>query len=345
MNTGKSFNITTMAKRIFIFIALVGIAMNTNAAMRGVSTASRTGRATATTQTANPASGYTYNYMYPYLNNQMRTALNPGVTTSQSTSPINAIVRTEQLSTPRRVVARSAKTTTANPSTSARRVVARPNTTRAATQNDDVYRPVNVRDDVNNRDNVVTGDNSRSRLNDTQRNAATLTTYPETRVVSSARCLADYNECMDSYCARENTKYNRCFCSAKLSQIDAEYQPAIESLVNQIISLKYNSASWSDDEMNEYWMNTIGKYTGDNSWQKLDDLLNIDWATMENRTRGQNAFITGHAYCVQHIQGCFYMASNLRDAYRSKISTDCATYENSLQRLKNAAENVIETYQ
>ena len=350
MNSRKSFNMYIMARGIFIFIALVLATVGADAAsVRGVSTATRNGRATATSQTANPASGYTYNYMYPYLNNQMRTALNPGVTTSQSTSPINAVVRTEQLSSPRRVVARSAKkgttTNTTAPAQVARRVVARPNTARVATNNDDVYRPTNIRDNTQYRDDAVTTDAPRGRLNESQRNAAVLTPYPETRVVSSARCLADYTECMDSYCVREDTAYNRCFCSAKLAQIDATYQPAIESLVNQIVSLKYGSPSWSDAEMNEYWMNTIGKYTGDNSWQKLDDLLNIDWSTMENRTRGQNAFATGHEYCVQHIQGCFYMASNLRDAYRSRISTDCATYESSLQKLKNAAESVIEAYQ
>ncbi len=339
MISGKSSMMYIMAREIFFFIALVGIALNADAATRGVSTASSTGRATAVQQTANPASGYTYNYMYPYLNNQMRTTLNPGITTSQSTSPINAVVRTEQLSAPRRVVARTAKSTTT------RRVVARKNTARSTVQNYDIYRPTNVRDDGNGRDNAITSETTRGKLTTTQRGAATLSTYPDVTIVSSARCLADYNECMDLYCAREDTAYNRCFCSAKLSQIDATYQPAIESLINQIISLKYNSASWSDDEMDEYWMNTIGKYTGDNSWQKLDSLLDIDWSTMENRTRGQNAFATGHEYCVQHIQGCFYMASNLRDAYRSKISTDCATYESSLQRLKNAAESVIEAYQ
>ena len=115
-------------------------------------------------------------------------------------------------------------------------------------------------------------------------------------------------------------------------------------MLNQIIMIKNGSSSWSDAEMNEYWMSTVGKYTGDNSWTKLDDLLDIDWSTMENRTRGQNAFVTGHEYCVQHTAGCFYMAGNLRDAYVSKINSDCATYEKSLQVLKNAAESVVGAY-
>lgn len=333
-----------MARGFFIFIAIAGLAIGADAAsLRGVSTASRTGKATAANQVATPASSYTYNYMYPYLNNQMRTALRPADPTSPSTSPINAVVRTEQLAAPRRVVARTAKSTpsTTSTTTPARRVVARPNTSRSATY---AYRPTNKRENDTNRDDAVSGNTLRSRLTPEQRSAAELTTYPQPQVVSSARCLADYTECMDRYCVRENAKYNRCFCSAKLSQIDATYQPAIESLITQIIALKNGSSAWSNEEMNEYWMEKIGQYTGDNSWQKIDDFLNIDWSTMENRTRGQNAFVTGHEYCVQHLQGCFYMASNLRDAYRSKINTDCTTYETSLYRLKNAAESIIGAY-
>ena len=333
-----------MARGIVIFITALIVVTGANAAsLRGVSTANRGGTTDALVQTENPTTSYTYNYMYPYLNNKMRTALRPADPTSPSTSPINAVVRTEQMSAPRRVVARTAKksSTTTN-TTTARRVVARPVTARTA--NADVYRPVNTRDE-DQRENVISDSSPRGNLNEYQRASATLTNYPETKTVSSARCLADYTECMDRYCVREETKYNRCYCSAKLSQIDATYQPDIESLVNQIIALKYGSTSWSDAEMNEYWMNTVGKYTGDNSWTNIDEFLDIDWASMESRVRGQNAFATGHEYCVQHLQGCFYMASNLRDAYRSKINTDCATYEKSLQRLKNAAETIIGTYQ
>ena len=149
---------------------------------------------------------------------------------------------------------------------------------------------------------------------------------------------------MNRYCLREDTAYNRCYCSAKLSQIDANYQPTIDSLIKQILELQ-NNGSWSATEMNEYWESRISIYTGDNSWKNLDNLLDIDWASMESRVRGQNAFATGHEYCVQHLQGCFYMASNLRDAYRSQINTDCASYEKSLQRLKNAAESILQAYQ
>ena len=101
---------------------------------------------------------------------------------------------------------------------------------------------------------------------------------------------------------------------------------------------------WTEAEMNEYWMSVVGKYRGENSWTNLDNALNIDWASLESRARGQNAFVTGHDYCMQHLQGCFYMAANLRDIYRSDIARDCASYEKSLQKLKNAAESIIGTY-
>ena len=88
----------------------------------------------------------------------------------------------------------------------------------------------------------------------------------------------------------------------------------------------------------------MGNYTGENSWTNLDNALNIDWAGMESRVRGQNAFVTGHEYCIQHLRGCAYAASNIRDAYRSEIARDCNTYEQSLQRVQNAAESILEAY-
>ena len=148
---------------------------------------------------------------------------------------------------------------------------------------------------------------------------------------------------MNGYCERADTAYNRCYCSAKLSQIDAKYQSTIDGLIKQILVAK-NKSTWSDAEMNEYWMDTIGKYSNENSWENLDAALDIDWAGMESSVRGQNAFATGHQYCVQHLNNCYYMASNLRDAYRSEIARDCAAYEQSLQNLKTVAETVLEYY-
>ncbi|MCQ2599217.1 MAG: hypothetical protein MJ187_02440 [Alphaproteobacteria bacterium] len=292
---------------------------------------------------ADYVSPYSYNNMYPYLNNSMRTALNSGDSPSQAVSQIDVLTRTKQMAgtNERRVVARRgtnginarAAVGVSNGNTT-RRVVARRGVNvgqnaRVATARAET-RGVVARSSRS--DNSVTVDRSTG--------PATTTAVNN---VSSVRCLADYTECMNGYCQRENMAYNRCYCSAKLAQIDSMYKPAIENLVLQIMQLRGNG-QWSDVEMNKYWMDTVGKYSGTNSWTNIDDALNIDWASTESRVRGQQAFATGHEYCSQHLRGCYYMASNLRDAYRSEIARDCATYESSLQKLKNVAESVVESY-
>ena len=280
----------------------------------------------------------TYNYMYPYMNNQMRTDLNPGVTTSQSTNPMDVVVKTRQMensTSTRRVVprnngantARAATATTAPTATQTnRRVVAR-RATNTSTQT-----------------TVARGNRRTSPITANARTTSNINTSTAKEGVSTARCMADYTECMNQYCERPDTEYNRCYCSAKLSQIDAMYQPAIQELITKIQTVK-STNTWSDAEMNEYWMETVGGYSGgENSWTNLDDALDIDWAGLESTVRGQNAFTMGHEYCVQHLNNCYYMSSNLRDAYRSEISRDCAIYEQSLQRIKTAAESVLEYY-
>jgi hypothetical protein len=277
-----------------------------------------------------------YAYMYPYLNNKMRTELNPGTTVSQSNNPIDVIVKTTPMSEPRRVVARTAKTATTNAraattqidSNIARRVVQRPINNQYTGQNSTAIRST-TRNDSNA--------SNRSTQNTTN------TIYSAQDSVSSARCMADYTNCMNMYCLHEDSKYNRCYCSSKLSQIDAEYQPQIENMIIQILTLRGNG-QWSDEEMNEYWMERIGNYAGENSWIKLDEALSIDWPTPDDRVRGAAAFMTGHEYCVQHLRACSYMAQNLRDAYRSLIARDCSAYENSLMLIRNAARSVIEHY-
>ena len=336
----------------------------------------RSSAAAAAANANNPNAAFNYSYMYPYMNNQMRADLNPGgVTPSLGSNPINAVVTTRQLGQPRRIVARSAVTSPANSAarsagsaansaddamaaarvataaansaarsaqsaqsgatnTKTRRIVARSATNgggvaRAATQTGT---------------RTVARGSARGDATQTNRIAANVGGSAGTAVsVSSSRCLADYTECMNGYCERADTAYNRCYCSAKLSQIDSKYQSEIDSLIRQIIAAR-GTNKWTDAEMNEYWMNAVGQYSGGNSWQNLDDALNIDWAALESRVRGQQAFATGHSYCVQHLRACYYMASNLRDAYMTEISRDCAAYETSLQKLKNAAETMLEMY-
>lgn len=302
------------------------------------------GHATTRDARLTNTTGYNYNYMYPYMNNQMRTNLNPGVTTSQSLNPINSVVKTIPMGTQRRVVPRAAKRGGATSAArSATTSAISSNTARVANRADNrrvVARRGGLRGTPEQ--TIVQNQSTANRTDSTNVNLIQ-SSLASTERVSSTRCLADYTECMNMYCERPKTEYNRCYCSAKLSQIDSEYQPAIEKLINQIITLKTKN-QWTDAEMNEYWMDTIGKYTGDNSWVNINNALDIDWSDMESRVRGQNAFNTGHEYCIQHLRGCFYMAGNLRDVYRSDIARDCAIYEQSLQNIKNAAESIVESY-
>ncbi len=350
-----------MNRLVRFFAAFVIVAMATGG---GICATTRSGAAASNYVSAN-----TYNNLYPYMNNKMRTNLNPGTTPSQSTNQIDVLTRTVPANTTsgttsRRVVARgasssarSAVATNTNVSSSgtygqaARRVVARRTTARSATNSSmgmrtsaatgsvasGTTRGVSTRNVVarSGRDNTVTVDRT-----DT---ATTNTITTDGDAISSVRCLADYTECMNGYCQRENTAYNRCYCSARLAQIDSQYQTDIDALIKQILTMR-TTKHWTDAEMSQYWMDAVGKYSGENSWENLDNALNIDWAGTESRVRGQNAFVTGHDYCVQHLRGCFYMAANLRDVYRSEIARDCATYEKSLQKIKNAAQSIVESY-
>ena len=222
-----------------------------------------------------------------------------------------------------------------------RRVVQRPQnkTVRAATQ---VNSYANTQQ--NTKRNVVARSAKNKRIvrnaNTKRQEVETAKTYTAT---SSQRCFADYKECMESYCKREDTAYNRCFCSAKLAQIDAKYQTKIDSLMEQIVRIQ-GGVDVDEAEIEAYWDETVGQITKTNPWVNINNALNIDWAASEDRLRGQNAFNTGHQYCVQHLHSCFSMASNMRDAYKSEIARDCAAYEQSLQKIQAAAESVIENY-
>ena len=297
------------------------------------------GMTTRTGQLAKYVDPQSYAYMYPYLSNQMRTELNPGTTVSMANNPIDVIVKTEPLSEPRRVVPRTRKTATTT------------STARAATTNNSVQKTVQPRRTVAARP-TSTGRNgattvaARSAVKPVARAVGSGTVEASTNTgVSYNRCLADYSQCMDGYCARESAAYNRCYCSAKLAQIDAQYQNPISDLMLQIVRLQSGGTSiWTEEEMNEYWMQVVGNNVGTNSWVDLENALNIQWPTSEERVRGQQVFLTGHSYCLQHLRACAPMASNMRDSYRSKIARDCQSYENTLIKIKTAAETVIENY-
>ena len=275
-----------------------------------------------------------YAYMYPYLNNKMRTELNPGTTVSQTNNPVDVIVRTTPMSEPRRVVPRTQRNTTTN---------ARATTQQTTTNT--VRRVVQRSSGVAQTNRAAIRSVGRTETNTSNRSTQTTNTTINTNQnwVSGARCMSDYTNCMNMYCLHEDTKYNRCYCSSRLAQIDSEYQPQIENMIIQILKLRGNG-QWSDEEMNEYWMERVGNYVGENSWTQLDEALNINWPGPDEHARGASAFMTGHEYCVQHLHACASMAQNMRDAYRSLVARDCNTYENSLMLIRNAAASMIEYY-
>lgn len=297
----------------------------------------------ATRSAADFMSKEAYSNLYPYMNNKMRVKLNQGTSPTTTQDAVSTIARTTpDYTTGRRVVsrssARSATTGTSygTPVTYTTSASAGISPTTQIVQNRRVV-PRGVQSVA--RSSRL--DSSYVYRTNVAADAAAITS--NTTSLSSDRCLADYIQCMNGYCEREKTEYNRCYCSAKLAQIDAKYQPEIDSLIQQILQLQ-NSGTYTEEEMNQYWEEKVGQYTGENSWINLDNALDINWADTESRVRGQQAFLTGHEYCSQHLQGCYYMADNMRDAYRSEISRDCAKYENSLQKVKEVAESVVENY-
>ena len=295
--------------------------------------------------------------------NTYPSTLNKNVKNNKATQKTSAMANTSSMPPVgnRRVVKRTTKARTATPAptraekpapqtgTTPRRVVARKNVKARGTTNTAPKattaragaRTVAPRKVVA-RSAVGVNRTRSGRTNRTTSNTITNSAqkYPK---LPSSQCFANYKECMDSYCERKDTAYNRCYCGARLAQIDSKYQNKIDSLIQQIIKLKYNTDA-TDSDIKSYWDATIGSYSGTNPWVSIDNALNINWADTESRVRGQNAFNTGHNYCVNFLRSCSYMASNLRDAYKSEIERDCTTYEKGLERIQMAAEGVIESY-
>lgn len=279
--------------------------------------------------------------VYPYRLNNAKINSNKN-TTSTNTINSNSTVPIGKRGVVKRTTnARAATNNVAN-NNSVRRVVPRGNssTTARAAQSTPAVRNIGGRDSSNMA--VRSATPIRTRATNVRSVSDSATTTNNTRV-SSQRCFSDYKECMEMYCLREDTAYNRCYCSAKLAQIDSKYQNKIDSLIQEIVRLKYNTDATSD-EIKEYWDRTVGTYTKTNPWVNIENALNIDWADTQSRVRGQQAFNTGHEYCVNNLRACSYMATNLRDAYKSEISRDCETYEKGLQKIQDAAESVIEIY-
>jgi hypothetical protein len=292
-----------------------------------------------------------YEMMEPYLKEKAREKLRPKdarfvqtpsrtVTRSASNTavmPLSNFSRPSGAAPQRRVVARSAVNNTAraaaNATGSAPMVAATSTATSTAATSTGTRR-------------VVQRSRSGSRVDGTvgqQRNnsvAAAVQRPVPSGDITPEQCFAYYTECMDGYCRRQNTKYDRCYCSAKLQQIDGEYKPAIDALVRRIGVLANGgdiANAMTQEEINEYWKNTFDS----DSMANLSEAVDISWAGTESSVRGQNAFVTGDDYCKQYLSGCFYMAENMKSMYRTTIGQDCKRYETYLQKMKYAAEQIV----
>ncbi len=277
--------------------------------------------------------------MYPYMNNTMKVKMNPGVTTEYSSLPTSVTARTENLTT-RRVVPR---TGTTNSNTTAARSATTSTTYNTSTTNvsRSATTPATRTTSSTSNSNRRVVARSSVPTNNVQTNVYSTYVSGGTDYVSAERCLADYTDCMNDYCEREDTAYNRCYCSSKLAQIDDQYRTEIDELIMEILTLK-NGAIVDESELNAYWNDMIGVHTNDNSWENLDNLLDIDWTDSVSTVRGQESFIMGHDYCIQHLTACGYMSGNMRDMYKSEIARDCNEYEYGLNGLKNAAKDFVE---
>ena len=316
--------------------------------------------AESATMAGNYINPTTYNDMQPFLNNKMRQALqtdgnSPDQTSSfyrsavgSGNSPISAYNQAKT----RRVVSRNSNAT---PSTNVqqRRVIARSG---ASVARSGIELPQYQSKTANTARTSFASENAsgrrviaRSGRGDSA--IANRTTDPENigavvsdTSVSASQCLADYRSCMDGYCKREKTPYNRCFCSDTLAEIETTLRPEVEEILRKLIIIKNGGlpgTGMTDAELEQLWQDTFYAYTGTNDMTSLNDALNIDWPDETNNMRGKNAFLIGHDYCVQHLRGCFYMVSNLRDSYKSEISRDCTTYKTYLNNLKTAGESVL----
>ena len=292
--------------------------------------------------------------MYPYsLNNRRNETVNTQKRNNVSGiggggAPMQSVGKRGVVKRPSPARAATTITNTKTTSTNNRRVVPRSNVARSGTNTNA------MRNTYTSNRNVVARSGTRSNglhsinaRSTTVRRQATNTTTSSN--VSSQKCFANYKECMEMYCKREDTAYNRCYCSAKLAQIDSKYQKTIDDKIKQIIELQNTTIKPNPDDeelstVKDYWEETVQQYTGTNPWVDIDKALDIKWPDTETRFRGQNAFNIGHEYCVAHLRACSYMASNMRDAYKSEIARDCATYESTLQKIQYAAESVIANY-
>ncbi|MCL2629295.1 MAG: hypothetical protein FWD33_01190 [Alphaproteobacteria bacterium] len=268
-----------------------------------------------------------FQYMRPYMTPNMARELSPtNRAASQAAGQAGQRRVSQRPGNPN--IARSAAVAPNNhPQTVNRRVNARPNNpnlnaARAATNNASVA--------MNQaRSGVMQPTHQTGRARETPARAAVNTAPAEpVATVSMAQCMSEYRTCMDSYCLRQNTQWGRCFCSARLSQLEAEFQPQIERAQRTLIavSISGKNADLSDAAL------TAGMS------------IQFDWAGNANAIRGQDAFIMGSQVCSARLRACSTVANQLVNLYRSEMNRDCQRYENILRAHLQSLEQQIASF-
>ena len=285
-----------------------------------------------------------YDMMQPYMNKTMRQKLKPSDSSAYTVKPNQAIA--PRSGTARGVVARSATTS----QSSGRRVVARSAVSSSTARSATTSGASSARSATTTASSRRVVSRSRSATNEravvsqTSQAVAASQAALGTGNITSVQCLSNYTDCMDNYCHRPDAEYDRCYCSAKLAQIDAEYKPAINELLRKIIIAGQGGdpdAELDQDEINDAWSDI---FSGSSSIADLNSALDIDWSGTESDVRGQNAFVAGDNYCKYQLRGCFYMAENMKSMYRTSIAQDCKAYETTLAKMKYVAEQTLSNY-
>ncbi|MDR0449583.1 MAG: hypothetical protein LBG89_03975 [Rickettsiales bacterium] len=268
-----------------------------------------------------------YEYMRPYMNPQMAAQLSPGNT---------AQARSAAAAAPRRMVPRSGAASAARSATAApantkqagasRRVVPRQQNNTAVNKARAAQAKANTAM-TSARSGAVVG--SAGIAPSGQVNSSRV--IPASNLVetgsdtSLTQCMSEYKKCMDSYCHRPNTKWDRCYCSPRMAQLDGQFQPKIEKAERLLVALSISgkNADYAD----------------------LAAGIEFDWASAETRIQGQEAFTTAARVCNERLRPCFSVAGQLVNLYRSEMNKDCQRYEANLNIHLQLLEQEIAKFQ
>lgn len=295
----------------------------------GVFMNGRTYQMAAPASPASFVSENNYKYMQPYMTPRISQALSPA---TSGVAPRRVSARSAA------PVARSASTTTAARAAaptaqpvSGRKVSPRVRVSSSASSARAGTMPAGIAASVNSaraaaasaRAATTPLQNTGIRVNAAR--GATTTNYTTSNSPDVGECLAEYNKCMDGYCHRPDTQYDKCYCSVRMAKIDNEFQPKIEDAKRRLIAVSIGGAEAVPDD--------------------VDDGLDFDWVGSANQMQGQQAFVMGNSICATKLAGCTAFSGQLTNLYRSEMNKDCTRYENYLDSMLMYLEQRIAMYQ